>query len=99
MKSIVSSYINSRNEILNRFQCYSDYFIKPIEGYKWTVIESDGIFFLKYWLEGGKVNKCVITKKGSMPYVVRSEDYTMIVCIECVKIAIIAANANEVSAL
>lgn len=96
MKKTVSNYINSRNAILKSFQCEQDFYVKPIEGCKWAVRENDGAFFLNYWHDGKGVRECFIVKKDGLPYVIREKDYTMIVCIECVKVAIIAANSDEV---
>lgn len=96
MKNIVSNYIESRDAILKRFECEQDFFVKPIEEYNWRIKEVEGIYFLNYWKENDKVNECVIVKKDGIPYVMKERDYTMIVCIECVKVAIIASNEKEV---
>lgn len=97
MKNIVSNYIDSKTAILKRFECEQDFFVKPIEEYNWRIKEGDGIYFLNYWKSDGKVNECVIVKKDGIPYVMKEKDFTMIVCIECVKVAIIARNANEIT--
>ena len=54
------------------------------------------MFFLTYWKEGGKLNECVIVKKNNNPLIMRKEDYTMIVIIECVKVAVVLKNDMEV---
>lgn len=96
MKRVISNYINYRNAILRRFECDQNYYVKPIEEYNWKIKENQGIYFLNYWKGNGRVNQCVIVKKDNIPYVMKEKDYTMIVCIECVKVAIIALNEKEV---
>jgi len=96
MEKILEKYTDSRNEILDTFGCEKEYFIKNIETYNWRVKDVDGMFFLTYWKQGGKLNECIIVKKNNAPIIIRKEEYTMIIVIECIKIALILKNNMEV---
>ena len=96
MERTLKKYAENKNKILSGFDCSTDYFIKIAADANWRVKEADGMFFLTYWREGEKLNECVIVKKNNEPVIVRKKDYTMIVVIECVKVAIILKNYMEV---
>ena len=51
---------------------------------------------MTYWRDGGKLNECIIVKKNNEPVIIRKKDYTMILVIECVKVAVILKNDMEV---
>ncbi len=96
MEKILKKYVDSKSRLLKSFDCNGEYFVKPLEGYNWRVKELDQMAFLTYWKEGEKLNECVIVKKNNAPIIVRRKDYTMIVAIECVKVALILKNDMEV---
>ncbi|MCI8804564.1 MAG: hypothetical protein HFE59_01460 [Clostridiales bacterium] len=96
MEKTIKDYLYSKEKLLNNFDCDTDYFVKNLDEYNWRVKDMDGMFFLTYWKEGGKLNECVIVKKNNNPLIMRKEDYTMIVIIECVKIAVVLKNDMEV---
>ncbi len=96
MEKTIKDYLYSKKKLLNDFDCDTDYFLKNLEEYNWRVKDMDGMFFLTYWKEGGKLNECVIVKKNNNPLIMRKEDYTMIVIIECVKVAVVLKNDMEV---
>ena len=96
MEKTIKAYLYSKKKLLNDFDCDTDYFLKNLEEYNWRVKDMDGMFFLTYWKEGGKLNECVIVKKNNNPLIMRKEDYTMIVIIECVKVAVVLKNDMEV---
>ncbi len=96
MEKLLKRYVESQSKLLKSFGSDTDYFIKNVSDYNWRVKEIDGMFFLTYWKDGGKLNECVIVKKNNQPIIVRKSDYTMIVVIECIKIAVILKNDMEV---
>lgn len=96
MEKLLKRYVESQSKLLKSFDSDTDYFIKNVSDYNWRVKEIDGMFFLTYWKDGGKLNECVIVKKNNQPIIVRKSDYTMIVVIECIKIAVILKNDMEV---
>lgn len=96
MSGVIKDYLVSKSSLMDYFQCCEDYYIKLLEDYLWRVKENNGIYFLTYWKKGGRLQECVIVKKSGRPLIFRQSDYTMIVCIECVKIALVLKTENEV---
>lgn len=96
MENDVKNYIDCKNKLLKMFKCDDEYFIKTLEDYNWRVKNSEGLFFLTYWKQGGKLNECIIVKKNNRPLIFREKEYTLIVAVECVKVALILKNDMEV---
>lgn len=94
MREVVDEYVEAKTSLNKYFNCKDNYFIKPLSNSNWCVHGNDGIFFLTYWEEDTKVNVLVV-KKDNKPLIYRAEDYTMIIAIDCVKIAFILKNENE----
>lgn len=88
----VEDYIKSKKNILNYFKCDGDYFVKPLIDVNWTIKGDDEYFILSYWTEETSKTDAVIVKKSGVPMIYKMEDYTMIVGIDCVKIAFIFHN-------
>lgn len=96
MQTIVQEFLESKNSLMRYFDCEDNYYIKALDDYDWRIKESEGLYFLTYWKPGGRLNECVIVRKDKKTLIFRQFDYTMIICIECVKIALILKNSNEV---
>lgn len=92
MQSIVENFINAKNILNNSFNCDEDYFIKPLINQKWTIKDNNGVFFLTYLDENENVKDCVIVKKNNNPMIYKKQGYTMVIGIECVKLAFILNN-------
>ena len=91
----VESYIAAKNEIMKQFECQDDFYIKAATGYSWRIKDADGSSFLAYWKNGEKINECVVVRSGGKPMIIKKKKYTLVVCIECVKVAIILKNSNN----
>ncbi|MDE6182260.1 MAG: hypothetical protein K2F59_03550, partial [Eubacteriales bacterium] len=61
----------------------------------WTIKDNDGVFFLTY-IEENNTKDCVIVKKNNEPMIFKTNDYTMVVGIECVKLGFILKNSNKI---
>lgn len=96
MVNIVQDYVESRKRLMNEFQCKDDYFVKILLDYKWRLKEDDGMYFLTYLKEGQQLKECIVVKRNNQPFIVKKYGYTMIVAIECVKVAIIFNDNNEI---
>ncbi len=94
-KRPVQDYISAKNSVMEYFKCDGDYYIRPLMDYKWTIKGDDEYFILSYWKDDEKRNDAVIVKKGGDPMIFKAGDHTMIVGIDCVKIAFIFHNANK----
>jgi len=96
MEKTIKNYLCSKEKLLKEFDCDTEYYVKSLEEYNWRVKDTEGMFFLTYWKEGGRLNECVIVKKNNKPLIMRKKDYTMIVIIECIKVAAVLKNDMEV---
>lgn len=95
MENIIDNFINAKNQLNNYFNCNEDFFIKPLINNQWTIKDNDGVFFLTY-IEENKTKDCVIVKKNNEPIIFKSNDYTMVIGIECVKLGFILKNSNKI---
>lgn len=95
MKDIVQNFIKAKQELNKQFECNDDFFIKPLINNKWSIKDNDGIFFLTYLDEQNVAKDCVIVKKNGQPMIYKKENYTMVIGIECVKLAFVLDNNNN----
>ena len=94
MKKFIRDYINSKYAIMNKFGCNDDYPLKPLTGKKWAVNGDEGIFFLSIWDDDGEKLDYAVAKKNGEPLIYKNRDYSMIIAIDCVKIAFLFRNDN-----
>nr|WP_317359035.1 hypothetical protein [uncultured Tyzzerella sp.] len=95
MKDIVDNFINAKNMLNKKFNCNDDFFIKPLTENKWTIKDNDGVYFLTYLDNYNKAKECVIVKKNNEPMIYKKDNYTMVIGIECIKVAFILDNKNN----
>ena len=96
-KDFLKLYKQSKNELMQHFQCDNEFFVKPLDNCKWAVKNDEDFSFLVYWSEDEKRHDAVIVKKNGEPMIIRKSKYTMVVAIDCVKIAFIFENSLETS--
>lgn len=99
MKDIVNEFISIKNKINKHFNCDENFFISPLSDYSWNIKNNDGIFILTYWNKDNIAKECVVAKKNNSPLILEREKYTMIIAIECVKVAFIFSNSNKINAM
>jgi len=95
MSSVVEEYIEVKEDIKKYFGCPNDYFIKPLVNHDWSVYGDEGIFFLTYWDDDEKKTTAMVVKKDNKPLIYKAKDYTMVIALDCVKIAFILKNVRE----
>ena len=91
---MVADFINLNSRLFKYFGCDEEFFVKPLLDYNWAIKREDEFCFLSYWLEGEIVNNAVVVKKGGEPMIYKTEDYTMVIGIDCVKIGFVFANSK-----
>lgn len=99
MKKVVPEFIKAKQDVLKYFGCEEDYFIRTLGGYYWTIKEDDEMYFINYYRDDEKTKESVIVKKDGEPIIIKQGDYTMILCVECVKVALIFKNDNQIKYL
>jgi hypothetical protein len=95
--NIVTDFIQAKSNLLKLFNCDDSFYIKPEIDAKWHLRELDGTCFISYGKEAEKPTEAVVTRKNGEFYIIEKAEYTMVVCIECVKIALILKNSNKIS--
>ena len=91
----VEKDVSVEKKLMKYFNCDGNYFVKAAVDCGWRIKEIDGNYFVAYWKEGEAPTECVVVKKNSEPLIFKKSDYTMIICIECVKIALVLKNSNN----
>lgn len=91
----VQDFITSHINLLQYFKCEGNFFIKPLTNYEWCIKGVEDFYILSYWNEKGIKTDAVIVKRGGVPMVYKTRDYTMIVAIDCVKIGFVFSNKNK----
>jgi len=95
MSKTVDKYMKARKELFKRFGCTQDYFIQTMPNVSWNISGNEGIFFLNYWEEYNKITKAVVVLKDGDPMVFRTSTHTMVIALDCVKIAFVLENSKE----
>ncbi len=85
------SYKKSQNDIFKKFNVDAKYFLSVLDTHIWEIISQDDINLIKY--EDGTEQKTnLIIQKGEKPFIVEKDGYTMVVAIDCVKVAFVFRN-------
>ncbi|MDR2898762.1 MAG: hypothetical protein LBU94_00425 [Clostridiales bacterium] len=92
MSSPVNDYANSKKGLFKFFKCPDDYFVRCLENARWEITENEGIYFLSYSNNGTDKVTAVVIKKNDEPLTYTAQEYTMVIAIDCVKIAFIFSN-------
>ncbi len=95
VKKYIPEFIQAKNNLMSYFGCKDDFFVKTATNASWYIRSLDGTYFVGYGKEDEKPREAVIVRRDGEPYIIEKGDYTMVICIECVKIALILKNANK----
>ncbi len=96
MHKTVLEYERAKNGLLQFFDCREDYHIKVVDKVQWKITVTDDIAFLCYWSDEKRRQDAVIAKKDGEPIIVRKKDHTLVVAIDCIKIAFVLDSKCEV---
>ena len=94
MRDIVQNFIKAQNQLIKAFDCPGDYFIKPMLGCPWRITGDEDIPILSYE-QNNLIQNAVIVRHSGDPMIYRFKGYTMIVAIDCVKIAFVFETYKE----
>ena len=95
MDNAVKNFSDANLKIKRYFKCKEDCFVKVMDDYNWSIKEGEGISFFMYWKDGQPLKECVISKKNDKPLIFKTNKYTMVIAIECVKVALVVKNENN----
>lgn len=88
----VDQFMSVQEELFKYFGCNENFFLKPMLSIEWKVVSEDDFHFLNYWVSEDKRMNAVIVKKDGEPMIFKTEKYTMVIGIDCVKIGFIFEN-------
>lgn len=95
-KDMVQNFMQIQEKVLQSFQCEGEFFIKPLLELEWAIRDTEDFYFLSYWTKENKRMDAVIVKKNGIPMVYQKKECTMVVAIDCVKIAFVFQNNQRV---
>lgn len=99
MESYIIQFLKAQETLMEQFKCDTNYFIKPLVNSKWALKIEESAVFLTYCYEKMERVTLVVSRKEGNPEFYKSNEYTMIVAIDCIKIAFIFKNNNVVDSL
>jgi len=91
----VENFVKAALHVKKYFGTDIKYVIKPMLDVYWRVWSMEDVLFLTYWSDNMQKTDVLIVKEGSKPLMFEREDYTMVVGIECIKVALIFKNRNK----
>lgn len=95
VSQIVNDFMKAKKALLWHFNCRDDYYVKTLPDARWRTKEEDEMFFLSYLDDKKNTNHAVIVKKDGKPLIYIAAEFTLVVAIDCVKIAFIFNNKNK----
>ncbi len=98
-KDFVKNFSAAQEQLLKHFDCDEDFFLKPLPASRWSIKNEGEFYFLYYWLDDEKRMDAVVVKKNGQPMLFKTEKYTMVIGIDCVKIGFIFHNGNKRSSI
>lgn len=91
----VQEYMEKRKHVMNYFKCEGEFFIKPLLNARWFISSEGDYFILSYWEKDKPKTNAVIVKRAGEPLIYKTERYTMVIAIDCVKIAFLFENEKK----
>ncbi len=91
MDAKVNNFKFTHNEIFREFEVENKYFLSILDESPWELIFQDDITLVKY-TKDNEEKTSLVTQKGDKPFIVEKDGYTMIIAIDCIKIAFVFNN-------
>ncbi|NLL69941.1 MAG: hypothetical protein GX238_02285 [Epulopiscium sp.] len=98
MDNPVNQYLYAKEELFSYFGCEPDYFINDLRHMYWQIQHKDGFSIITFSEKQDFKNSfdAVIVKKEEKPMIYATQEYTLIIGIQCVKVGLIFKNANRI---
>ncbi len=97
MGETVMKYMQSKDRLMKYFGCKENYFIKPLPNAEWQIEDSNDFPILSYSVNGEPKIDALICKKNGKPLIFSTKGYTMVIAIECIKIAFVFKNDKRIT--
>ncbi len=91
MNNLVNNFKKTNDDIFLKFGVKNKYFISVLDDYNWEIINDNDIYLIKYYKDDFEQTNFII-QKNDVPLVYVEDGYTMIIAIDCVKVAFVFKN-------
>jgi len=91
-KKYIQKFIAAKKSVMDFFGCEGNFYIKPLLDYNWSCKSNNDFFILSYQKDDEPTINAVVVKKNGEPMIYKTEEYTMVIAIDCVKTAFIFKN-------
>ena len=92
---MINEYIEKCEELFKTFDCNENYYIKNVTQYEWRLVENKDHSLLTIWKDGDSAEDYIVIKKQNKILHYMKEEYSMIIAIDCIKVAFILKNVNR----
>ncbi len=91
MNKQIENFKNADNDLFLKFGIENKYFVSIRDNSSWSIINDDELYFVTFE-EEGKTKTNLVVKKSEKPLIFEKDGYTMIIAIDCIKIAFVFKN-------
>lgn len=95
MKETIDLIVKNQNKLFEEFGVPNNYQLKIMKDAKFSVSVENEIHLVKYDENSSTTTNLILTKKDE-PLIFEKDGYTMIIAIDCVKVALVFSNDNRV---
>lgn len=95
MKETINLIVKNQNKLFDEFGVSNNYQLKILNETTFSVINENDMHLVKYDENGSTTTNLILTKKDE-PLIFEKDGYTMIIAIDCVKVALVFSNDNRV---
>jgi hypothetical protein len=93
MHKLIKDFVQAQKNLIQYFECPEDFPAKVFSE-TWYIYQDDDAFFLNYFKDNKKFIYMIVNK-NNQPMIYKKQFHTMIVVIDCIKIAYIFENILE----
>lgn len=92
MQKIIENITSNQKKLFEEFDVPNNYYLKILPDVSWTVFSENDMNLVKYTLDDNTVTNLILNTKDS-PMIYDKNGYTMIIAIDCVKVALVFENS------
>jgi hypothetical protein len=96
MRHHLNTLIKARKQLMKAFGCPDEYLIKPLPDSPWRISGDDDMRILSYEHNSNMENAVIVRQNGEA-MIFRTKGYVCVVAIDCVKIAFLFDENQELS--
>ena len=97
MAKAIKSYFAAEAALFDFFGCAERFPIKSMRSCKWRIFEDGGMYFLTCIENNNNKMDFVVVKKDGEPMIFEKKGYSMIIGIDCIKMAFVLDDGNAIN--